>query len=123
MADTAKCSECGNMNAVLVSTGFKKPENKGKKYFTCAGCGKFQWVESEVASTTELQPAAATPTTTETTDSEVWEAKDRMGMAQSALKAASEVYSALKPLDLTEKTFEELREDNYNWLLAKRGSK
>lgn len=43
--ETAKCPECGNTNEVLISTGFKKPENKGKKYFTCAGCGKFQWVE------------------------------------------------------------------------------
>lgn len=43
--ETTKCDKCGNMNKVLVSTGHNKPENKGRKYFTCAGCGQFQWVE------------------------------------------------------------------------------
>ncbi len=45
--ETAKCDKCGNVNKVLVSTGHNKPENKGKKYFTCAGCGQFQWVEGK----------------------------------------------------------------------------
>ncbi len=43
--ETAKCDKCGNSNEVKVSTGHNKPENKGKKYFTCAGCGQFQWVQ------------------------------------------------------------------------------
>lgn len=43
--ETAKCDKCENVNKVLVSTGHNKPENKGKKYFTCAGCGQFQWVQ------------------------------------------------------------------------------
>lgn len=43
--EKAKCEGCGNVNEVKVSTGHNKPENKGRKYFTCAGCGKFQWAE------------------------------------------------------------------------------
>jgi hypothetical protein len=45
MKESAKCNSCGNTNEVKVSTGHNKPENKGKKYFTCANCGQFQWVE------------------------------------------------------------------------------
>lgn len=42
--ETAKCDKCQNVNKVLVSTGHNKPENRGRKYFTCASCGQFQWV-------------------------------------------------------------------------------
>ncbi len=45
MEETAKCSKCENVNKVLISTGHSKPENKGRKYFTCASCKTFQWVE------------------------------------------------------------------------------
>jgi|SRR3990167_2470162 len=45
MNETTKCPDCGNVNEVKVSTGHNKPENKGKKYFTCSNCGKFHWVE------------------------------------------------------------------------------
>lgn len=31
------------MNEVKLSTGFKKPENKGKRYFECANCEKYHW--------------------------------------------------------------------------------
>jgi len=59
MNETTKCTACGNFNAVLVSSGFKKPENKGRKYFTCANCKKFQWVE------TTTQPSTGNPASTQ----------------------------------------------------------
>jgi hypothetical protein len=45
MNEKANCQKCGNVNEVKVSTGHNKPENKGRKYFTCANCAQFQWVE------------------------------------------------------------------------------
>jgi hypothetical protein len=45
--ETAKCSKCNYINEVKVSSGFKKPENKGRKYFTCVNCQQFNWVDSD----------------------------------------------------------------------------
>jgi len=46
MVETKECKECQTLNEVKVSTGHNKPENKGRKYFTCIKCNQFQWVES-----------------------------------------------------------------------------
>lgn len=57
----------------------------------------------------------------------VWDAKDRMNMAQSALKAAAEVISAqinvnFEGIDI-EMRFDELKEKNYKWLVEKKEGK
>lgn len=49
-----------------------------------------------------------------------WDAKDRLSAAQTAMKAAAEVYAALAPLSmLEEQTLESMFEDNYKLLMKK----
>jgi len=90
------------MNEVKVSTGHNKPENKGRKYFTCASCQTFQWVDNdgEVTHTSGLKvDYAKTPDRKQPIDKPEdkvdWDAKDRQSMAQTAMKSASEIIAAM----------------------------
>lgn len=102
--EKAPCYNCENINEVKISSGHNKPENKGKKYFTCANCDQFQWVESGKGiapngfkvdySKTPNKPApiAQNQPKEEKVD---WDAKDRQSMAQTAMKSASEIVAAI----------------------------
>ena len=65
--ETAKCNKCQNVNEVKVSTGHTKPENKGRKYFTCTNCKQFQWVEGVSATPTSPVEALQAPENTNDT--------------------------------------------------------
>lgn len=71
MKPTIECPSCGNLNEVLVSSGHSKPENKGKKYFTCAKCKEFYWVTEDgpVSPRGANPPSRSTPVTTPPTPS------------------------------------------------------
>lgn len=80
------CIDCGNINEVKISTGYNKPENKGKKYFTCVACGKFNWVgESSNVSPKMPSPDPGDNLTHEKIDQPDWDAiakgKVRHGVA------------------------------------------
>ena len=114
--EVAKCPKCATLNEVKVSSGHSKPENAGKKYFTCINpaCKQFSWVENgeavHASGLRQQQTQQPMPTNnsqsdefsgwkhtskgTSSVDAKVFEAKDRMNMYQSALKAATEIVAA-----------------------------
>ena len=55
----------------------------------------------------------------------IWEAKDRMYAAQTALNAAANVYQGViaQGIDFNPESFNKLREDNFKWLTEKKDNK
>ena len=112
--EKANCDICGNINEVKIATGYKNLKNKGKKYFTCVSCGAFQWVDEinektaippieKVKEEENIEPNAIDipsetlrePINQEPNNGNIWEAKDRTSMAQTAAKTAGDIVAAL----------------------------
>lgn len=115
--ETAKCS-CGNINEIKISTGHNKPENKGKKYFNCSACNKFQWFKEDAKQSESREPVNG--------DVNSWipikEKQNESMMRMSALKAASEVVAAYitrpdseVPKNITELLLQ-ISDRTLNWL-------
>ena len=96
MKESAKCSSCNNVNEVKVSSGFNKPENKGRRYFTCVGCGQFTWVSGDqlVASPTPPVTNPGNLNQVNSPDPSVWEEKDKRIAREAAVHALSRVMAA-----------------------------
>ncbi len=124
-----------NVPFKLVPAGVSKKTGKGyPAFYTCPTFGclekppKDEWESAKQDFESAVEPTKA-PTKAETQDNAIWDAKDRMNMAQSALKAAAEIVAAqitMVPsgasVDFT-KTFDDLKEKNYKWLVDKKEGK
>ena len=122
----------------LVPAGISKKTGKPyPAFYTCPtfGCTekppKDEWEsdKQDFIDTVEATKAPTKPATGTDGDSAIWEAKDRMNMAQSALKAAAEIVAAEIAIsarvpnyatELVDKRLDDLKAKNYKWLMEKK---